>query len=277
MLDRMRRMLGGGAQAVPASGPIAPDAVRARALIFDRSDAHVVEVVGESFHQRELEALAGGRGPDGVERSEHVAGLMMEPSNPVDRNAIEVQINGMAVGHLSRADAIAYHPVLERLARNRLMMGCPAVLTGGWDRGDGDRGSIGVRLPVGTPANLWAQMDAILDPEPMSTTPLPAPVDVVSDWDGACEGKSVCFTGASTALFQGEPISRAMQELLAAQHGLAVMPRVTKKLDILVISAGHQRTGKVKKAEAYGTLILEEQVFWSKLGVRLDGIELDQA
>ena len=273
MLDRLRRMLGGGEHDVQPSGPISADAVRVRSLIFDRSDDHVIDVVGESFRQGELGALAGARGQNGVERAEHVAGLMLEPSNPVDRNAIEVQINGMRVGYLSRADAAAYHPVLERLERNRLMMGAPAILTGGWDRGGGDTGSIGVRLLVGTPAELWQEMDTMLPPEPMpaATVPTPpVPIDVVTEWDGECEGRSVCFTGASTAHFQGEPITRAMQELLAAQHGLTVLPRVTKKLDILVISAGHQRTGKVKTAEAYGTVILEERAFWSKLGVRLD-------
>jgi hypothetical protein len=80
----------------------------------------------------------------------------------------------------------------------------------------------------------------------------------------------VCFTSESGLQFQGEQITRAMQELLAVQHGLTVHPRVTKKVDILVIGLGHPRTGKVKSAEEYGTLILEESVFWSKLGVNLD-------
>ena len=278
MFRRLQRLLGGDLPDAPVHGPVAREATKVDAFIFSRS-ANVVEVVGESFYQEALMALGRRRGELGVEQKEHMAALTAEPSNPKDPMAVQVQVNGLQVGYLDREDARTYRPVLDRLARHRLLMGAPAMLIGGWDRGYGDVGSIGVQLHIGTPAELWQEMDVNLGAEPMPTsvgvpptdTEPPKPVRVMTDWDGECAAKSVCFTGPSGFRFRGQPITREMQELLAAQHGLTVAPRVTMKLDILVIGLGHPHTGKVQKAESYGTLILDEVVFWSRLGVKLDG------
>jgi hypothetical protein len=138
--------------------PVGRNASRTAAFIFQRSP-ETVRVVGESHCQDALLALGGHRGEEGVEWREHLAALVPEPSNPVDPMAIQVQINGIKVGYLGREDARAYRPVIERLGRHRRLMGAHALLTGGWDRGSGDVGRVGVELQIGAPAQLWREMD----------------------------------------------------------------------------------------------------------------------
>lgn len=58
-------------------------------------------VVGESFHECELDQVTGG----GVGEHEFAAALVREPDNAHDRNAISVVVNGVAVGYLSRENA----------------------------------------------------------------------------------------------------------------------------------------------------------------------------
>jgi predicted RNA-binding Zn-ribbon protein involved in translation (DUF1610 family) len=128
---------------------------------------HTVEVMGESASQGTLDVLGGSRTIDGVTQPDQTALLMPEPTNPYDRNAVRVLIvpvGGQAahwgkVGYLSRADAVAYRPVIDRLAELGRLAGCRAALTGGWDRGGRDRGSIGVRLHIGTPHELMVDID----------------------------------------------------------------------------------------------------------------------
>ncbi len=273
MLDRLRRLLGG--DTTPAT-PVSAQATKVRAAVFDRS-RNVVDVVGESHRQQALERIGGGRDANGVRDPDHVAGLLPERDNPVDPEAVAVQVDAMHVGYLSREDARAYRPVLDRLAAHGLYMACQATLSGGWDRGPSDRGSIGVRLHVGTPAALWAEMDTMLGPgEPMpagSVASIPAPMPVGGAAPPEWAGKSVCFTGPSGFAFRGSQVGRGMQELLAVQHGMVVLPRVTKALDLLVIGFGQPQTGKTAKAALYGTVVIDEAAFWTRLGVALDPFE----
>ena len=96
---------------------------------------------------------------------------------------------------------------------------------------------------------------------------MPAPVHVDL---GDLTGKTVCFTGPSACTVGGAEISRTSQEILATNAGLTVLPRVTKRLDVLVVSPFVERTGKVAKAEAYGILRVDEPSFWRAIGVRID-------
>lgn len=273
-------MLGGGSGG--GSGGEAPpvaDRRKVRAAIFDLS-RHVVEVVGESFHQGDLERIGGGRDTFGVRAPDQLAGLLLEPTNPVDPEAVEVQIDGATVGHLSREDARAFRPILDRLAVHDLHMGCHARLTGGWDRGGADQGSIGVRLLVGSPAELWAEMDAMFGPAgpppvvdspfaPMGHPPRILDADAVHEW----AGRSVCFTGPSRFAYRGSPVGRGRQELLAVRRGMVVLPRVVKGLDMLVVADPALRTGKMTTAARYGTTIVDEGTFWATLGVILDPLD----
>ena len=83
-------------------------------------------------------------------------------------------------------------------------------------------------------------------------------------------GKSVCFTGESVCSVGGQPLNRAAQELLAAGAGLVIAPRVTKKLDLLVLADPDSPSGKARKAAKYGVRRIAERAFWPAIGVSID-------
>ncbi len=106
-----------------------------------------VEVVGESNYQQALETICGGRSRDGAE--EHItATLVLEDSNPHDKNAVRVDIAGNTVGYLSRPDARSYRQRLKQNGDDSSKQTCRALIRGGWDRGRNDRGNFGVRLDL---------------------------------------------------------------------------------------------------------------------------------
>jgi hypothetical protein len=76
------------------------------------------------------------------------AELVREPRNRYDRNAVRVDVAGEVVGYLPRTDAPTYHQLVDTLWEQRLAATCWARLTGGWDRGPYDRGSIGLILDI---------------------------------------------------------------------------------------------------------------------------------
>ncbi|MEX0709982.1 MAG: hypothetical protein WD116_02135 [Chloroflexota bacterium] len=69
---------------------------------------------------------------------------------------------GVLAGYLSREDAVAYRPVIDRVAASGRVMMCYASLTGGWDRGV----SFGVILRIGQPWTLMAELDRDMGPDP---------------------------------------------------------------------------------------------------------------
>ena len=104
-------------------------------------------------------------------------------------------------------------------------------------------------------------------PPPPGLIPRDAPSPIITmSVPADLAGKSVCFTGPSRFTFRGGQVSRPMQELLAVEHGLTVLPRVTKKLDILVVCHPEVGTGKTTKAASYGTTVVDEAAFWTALG-----------
>lgn len=102
------------------------------------------DVVGESNYQAELSAICGGHCEEGVEH-ECTALLVPEPTNPHDANAVKVVIEGRTIGYLSRQHAILYRRRIGGAGR------CGALVVGGWDRGNGDRGHFGVKLDLAWP------------------------------------------------------------------------------------------------------------------------------
>jgi Bifunctional DNA primase/polymerase, N-terminal/CHC2 zinc finger len=101
-----------------------------------------VAVRGESFHQDELLALAGGRRPYGGVELDAVAELIPRSSG------IAVLIDQTEVGALSREDAHRLAPAIRETRRARGVATCRAVVRGGWDRGGGNIGMFGVVLFV---------------------------------------------------------------------------------------------------------------------------------
>jgi hypothetical protein len=108
-----------------------------------------VEVVGESHYQDALARICGGVSEDGAEVYK-TAVLVLEDENPHDGQAVRVEIDELLVGHLSRKNAREYRGMLAANGHPTITASCRAVIRGGWDRGDGDRGMFGVRLDLPT-------------------------------------------------------------------------------------------------------------------------------
>lgn len=105
-----------------------------------------------------------------------------------------------------------------------------------------------------------AEMDTALDPRPPGA-------DSSVAQGRALAGLSVCFTGALRSTLDGDPITRAVAERLAADAGLEVRDRVTKDLDLLVVADPDTQSDKARRARSQGTRVIAEPVFWSQLGV----------
>jgi hypothetical protein len=141
--------------------------VEGAALTFDRSERYV-DVVGESHYQGGLDRIGGGRTGSGARVTDHVALLLPEPTNQYDENAVRVYLqpsqdgDAAIIGYLSREDAVAYRPVIDRVAERGEVMLCRASLKGGWDRGI----SFGVMLWIGAPWTLMAELDSDFGPDP---------------------------------------------------------------------------------------------------------------
>jgi len=73
---------------------------------------YAIDVVGESFHQKELEQL-DGEGAFGEDR-ECQAELLLDDKNKYDKNAVAVYIAGVLVGHLSRQIAPVFRRELQK-------------------------------------------------------------------------------------------------------------------------------------------------------------------
>jgi DNA polymerase-3 subunit epsilon len=82
-------------------------------------------------------------------------------------------------------------------------------------------------------------------------------------------GKTVCFTGTLSSIYDGMQITREIAHKLAVEHGLIVKKGVTKNLDFLVTADPDSMSGKAKKAREYSIRILAEQTFWSMLGIQV--------
>jgi ssDNA-binding Zn-finger/Zn-ribbon topoisomerase 1 len=133
---------------------------------FDRNPRQYLDVVGESHYQPALERMAGGRTNVGARHPDHMAVLLPEPTNEWDPNAVRVLLvagsSAALVGYLSREDAIAYRPVIDRVAERGEVTMCHASLKGGWDQGV----SFGVMLRIGAPWSLMAECDSAWGPDP---------------------------------------------------------------------------------------------------------------
>jgi len=106
------------------------------------------DVVGESNYQDNIEAICGGRKADGEER-EVEAVLVLEDGNQYDSLAVRIDVQGKTVGYLSRQSARAYREWLQEIGHQGVWAIWDAMIRGGWDRGQGDRGHYGVEVYIG--------------------------------------------------------------------------------------------------------------------------------
>lgn len=109
-----------------------------------RPDGFVLDVVGESHYQVNLLKLCGKRKGDGEDRWFNDARLVAEPDNPVDANAVRVEIRGLHVGYLTREDAAAYVAMVTQAGP----LPVRAHVRGGWYDPAGDHGHYGVRVEL---------------------------------------------------------------------------------------------------------------------------------
>lgn len=121
------------------------------------------EVAGESKYQRTLERLAGGRDDESAWVT-CTANLVLEPTNPYDGNAVRVDVDGRTVGYLPRGTAVRYHEYLAAAGLGKPTLSVAAVIVGGWDRDDGDRGSFGIKLDLPLAKLLRAAKKAAASP-----------------------------------------------------------------------------------------------------------------
>ncbi len=121
------------------------------AFMLRGNGAYGIVVAGTSRRQEALRLAvdAWQQQDQGTRRQriEVVAGLVREPDNKADANAVAVYIAGRQVGYLKREDAAAYQPVLQHLARRKQLGACNAVIIGGRS----DAPNYGVRLDLDEP------------------------------------------------------------------------------------------------------------------------------
>ena len=189
-------------------------------LLTDARDDAWLEVVGEMHRQDAIGQVAGGRTDRGPAKADgHHAALVPEPDNPHDANAIAVYLEGVLVGYLDRDVAPRWRAVMQAVAATGTVLGCPAVITGGWDRGGGDLGSFGVILNLGSPCEVMIELWS---------------ADHAPRMDHRWAGQVVAFTGNGGGRVNGIVIDRFGQLLLAEKAGMTASPRVTKKCQLLV-------------------------------------------
>jgi hypothetical protein len=228
-----------------------------------RDDASV-EVVGEAYRQRQVVA-ARPPGPDDLPPGlpppppgHYKAMLIPQPLNQHDPNAIGVFLwaggDWSMAGYLSRFDAAKYQPLFRHVAADGTggspAVSCDAALMS-------ERGGTGVVLHLGTPAECAIELATDdLAPSPHR-------------W----AGKFVAFTGQGGTTVFGVPLDREGQVMLARWAGCAVVPRLTKKTDALIVSDADQVTTNLQRAKEYGIEIVPEPEFIVGVGVAAEAIE----
>jgi ATP-dependent Lhr-like helicase len=83
-------------------------------------------------------------------------------------------------------------------------------------------------------------------------------------------GMTVCFTGELVCAHQGERLTRSLAWALAESAGLTIAPRLTKKVDLLVLADPDSTSEKARKAREYGTRLIAETAFWEMIGVEVN-------
>jgi hypothetical protein len=176
----------------------------------------------------------------------------VEPDNPYDENAIAVQLAGRTCGYIPRVDAQRYRPVMEWCRAEGFLPVVRADVRGGGQRNDGSWMDFGITLYVASPDKLLGRAEP----------PMPVP-----SRDHPWVGQMVAFTGDSCYAINGQKIDRAMSEAFARAAGMEVHERVTKKVQLLVDCDDQTVSGNQRRAIEYGLPVVNEQEFWTALGL----------
>jgi len=103
------------------------------------------EVVGLDYRQSALEAIVG---PDNEGSLLLVATLRLEPKNPFDKNAVQVNVDGEVVGYIPRSDNLKYHKILAKHEKDGNAYICDAMIC--WETvADVKRFRMGLKIEQG--------------------------------------------------------------------------------------------------------------------------------
>ena len=138
LLDFFRRVSGPPA-AMPEDAPVLTS--------LSGDGGFALALVGESHYRQNFDRICG-KTVDGANNMIVTAVLVCERDNPHDPDSVRVDVNGLPVGHLSRAMARKYRTRLADHQLDERRRSCRAMIRGGWDRGGDDRGEYGIRLDL---------------------------------------------------------------------------------------------------------------------------------
>ncbi|MCC6236016.1 MAG: hypothetical protein IT299_00410 [Dehalococcoidia bacterium] len=145
MVGFLKRLFGSGAALTrPGAPPVEVPRTRGTnvfdlpplLLAGDPLDRFGFEVVGESYRQDALRSLVAAAPTDKFKRYrvEVMSGLVPEPSNPEDPNAIAIYIARRHVGYVPREAARYVHEPIARVVANGNLPTARAVIVGSADR-----------------------------------------------------------------------------------------------------------------------------------------------
>jgi hypothetical protein len=106
------------------------------------------EIVGESFYQSELAALASPYDQVSLKEAVFKAMLVPDDNNKYDKLAVRVDINDLTVGHLCKDDARSFRGRLSSKKNTKAVSNCDAIITGGFVKRDGSQAHFGVKLDI---------------------------------------------------------------------------------------------------------------------------------
>jgi hypothetical protein len=154
-------------------------------------EGHEIDVVGESYHQKELQVVLSAVGT----RTRTAAVLSREPTNPYDPNAVAVALFvpgtpvPLTIGHLSRDLAPVFGRQLRRLEELGYRgAGCEATLEAASSLGRGISTPIGVVLNIASKRQVQKYLTAVtknrsLDPGGFADEPESAVYQEESAWE----------------------------------------------------------------------------------------------
>jgi hypothetical protein len=82
-------------------------------------------------------------------------------------------------------------------------------------------------------------------------------------------GRLVAFTGESRFRIRGIQLDREAQQFLATKAGCKTWPRVTKQVEVCIVSDPENETGNLRKAEQYDLELGSSPRSWCNRSSRL--------
>jgi hypothetical protein len=160
-----------------------------------------MRVAGTSHHQRELEALTGGRSENSAHHKCAVL-LLPEPNNSYDPNSVAVYIvahgEKTGIGYLQHDIAPLFNKCL--LHDGFSAGSCNALIVGGWHRQDGNEdGKFGVRLD----ACLPFQLNPLTIPDASHAAPIKSQPVQIAALPLKSNSKTIAVTSVLAMIFIG--------------------------------------------------------------------------